>query len=160
MVATTTRHARFAPRTLAILAELLLTRRATVARGAETLRIEAAGALNQQDLSDLFDHEEPSVDSDVPTALMLLNRAERRLWEVDRALARVADGTHGYCIVCSTGIPLERLRALPATARCVRCSRRFSHGTRKLVDWDHPSSNKIRSRSPAGSGMSVRGGER
>ena len=40
-------------------------------------------------------HEEPSIDSDVPTTLMLVDRAERRLWDVEQALARVADGTPG-----------------------------------------------------------------
>ncbi len=64
---------------------------------------------------------------------MLVDRAERRLWEVEEALARVADGTYGYCIDCGTGIPLQRLRALPATETCVGCSRR----TCKLVDRDH-----------------------
>ena len=157
MVATT---ARFAPRTLANLADLLQTRRATVARGAEALRIQAADALNQRDHSDLFDQEDPSVDSGVPTALMLVDRAERRLWEVEQALARVVDGTYGYCIGCGIGIPLERLRALPATATCVGCSRRSSHRTRKLVDRHHPRSNKIQGRSLAGPGMSVRGEER
>ena len=157
MVATT---ARFAPRTLANLADLLLARRATVARGAEASRIQAADALNQRDLSDIFDQEKPSVDWDVPAALMLVDRAERPLWEADRTLTRVADGTHGYCIGRGIGIPLQRLRALPATARCVGCGRRSSHRTRKLVDRDHPRSNKIQGRSLAGPDMSVRGDER
>ncbi len=105
-------------------------------------------------------HEEPSIDSDVPTTLMLVDRAERRLWDVEQALARVADGTHGYCIGCDIGIPLQRFRALPATARCVGCGRRSSHRTRKLVDRDHPRSNKIQGRSLAGPGISVRRDER
>ncbi len=99
----------------------------------EGLRSEVADAFSQRDLSDVFDQGGPSVDSDTTTALTLVARAERRLWEVDEALARVADGTYGYCIDCGTGIPLERLRALPATERCVGCSRR----TCKLVDRDH-----------------------
>ncbi len=126
-------EARFAPRTLTILTDLLLARRASAARCLEALHREVTDAMSQRDLSDLFDQEEPSVDSDATTALMLVDRAERRLWEVEEALARVADGTYGYCIDCGTGIPLERLRALPATEMCVGCSRR----TCKLVDRDH-----------------------
>ena len=152
MVATTTRTtltARFAPRTLASLADILLARRASVARCLGALRIEVADALSQRDLSDLFDHEDPSVDSDATTALMLAEWVERRLWEVDEALARVANGTYGYCLDCGGGIPLERLRALPSTSRCVGCSH-------QVVDRDHLRSNKIGGRSLAGFGTSVR----
>jgi RNA polymerase-binding transcription factor DksA len=153
MVVTT---ARFAPRTLASLTDLLRARQASEARCAEALRTEVAGALSQRDLSDLFDQEDPSVDTDTTTALMLVGRVERLLWEVEQALARVADGTYGYCIDCGIGIPLERLRALPATARCVGCSHRFSHWTRELVR-DHLSSDQIPGRSLAGLGSSVWG---
>jgi len=149
-------EARFAPRTLTILTDLLLARRASVARCLEALHSEVTDALSQRDLSDLFDQEEPSVDSDATTALMLVARAERRLWEVDEALARVTDGSYGYCIDCGGGIPLERLRALPSTARCVGCSRR----TRRFVDRDHLRLSKVGGRSLAGFGPPVRRVER
>lgn len=163
MVATTARTARtarFAPRTLAILVDFLLARRESVARSAEALRSEVADAMSQRDLSDLFDQEDPSADSDATTALMLVEWVSRRLLEVEEVLARVADGTYGYCVDCGTGIPLERLKALSATARCVECSRRPSYRTQKLVDRDHARSNKIQGRSLVGSGTSVRGVER
>jgi len=151
---------RFAPRILAVLVNLLRVRRASVARCAEALRSEAANALSQRDLSDLWDDQGPWVDSDGSTSLMLVHRAERRLREVEEALTRVADGTYGYCIDCGAGIPLARLRALPATANCVKCSRRSSHRICELVYRDHVRSNKIRARSVAGHGTSVpRAGE-
>jgi len=153
MVVQTTREARFAPRTLAVLADLLLARRALVAGFADALRIEVADALSRRDVSDLFDHEDPSADSDATTALMLAEWVERRLWEVDQALVRVADGTYGYCIDCGGSIPLERLRALPSTNRCVGCSH-------QVVDWDHLRTNKIGGRSLAGFGPPVRRVER
>jgi RNA polymerase-binding transcription factor DksA len=156
MVATTTHDARFAPRTLAALTELLLARRASVAGCAEALRIEVEDALRQRDVSDLFDHDDPSADSDATTALMLAEWVERRLWEVDEALARVADGTYGYCIDCGGGIPLERLRALPATKRCVGCSQRSSPPTSTLLDRDQQRTNKVGGRSLAGFGPPVR----
>ena len=37
-----------------------------------------------------LDYEKPSVDFDAASALMLVQRDEQRLWEVDQALARVA----------------------------------------------------------------------
>jgi RNA polymerase-binding transcription factor DksA len=149
MVATTTRDTRFAPRTLASLTGLLLARRASVAGCAKALRIEVEEALSQRDLSDLLDHEDPSVDSDATTALMLAEWVEHRLWEIDQALAQVTDGTYGYCIDCGGSIPLERLRALPSTNTCVACSQ-------QVVDRDHLRSNKVGGRSLAGFGPAVR----
>jgi RNA polymerase-binding transcription factor DksA len=151
---------RFASKTMGALVDLLLTRRVAVARCAEALRNEAADALGGRDLSDLLDDEDPSVDSDAATVLMLVQRAEGHLWEVDEALGRIANGTYGYCIGCGAGIPLQRLRALPATATCVECGRRSSHRARNLVDREHLRSVRVRGRSLAGFGVSVAGGER
>lgn len=157
MVATAT---RFASKTVGALVDLLLTRRVAVARCAGALRNEVADALSGRDFSDLFDDEDPSGDSDAVTALMLVQRAEGRLFEVDEALGRVANGTYGYCIGCGARIPLQRLRALPASATCVECGRRSSDRARNLAGREHLRSVRIRGRSLAGFGVSVTGGER
>jgi RNA polymerase-binding transcription factor DksA len=122
-------HTRFAPKTLDGLVALLLARRASISRRAEALRREVVEAFGELDRSDLFDHDDPIVDFDAAAALMQMQHLERRLWEVDQALSRVADGSFGYCSACGTGIPMERLRALPAAANCVACSDRSSHRT-------------------------------
>jgi DnaK suppressor protein len=41
--------------------------------------------------------------------------------EIDRALAKLADGTYGVCDVCGTAIAEERLEALPWAILCVSC---------------------------------------
>ncbi len=153
------RATRSTSKTLDALVALLLTRRVAVARCAKALRSEAADALRGRDISDLLDDEDPSAESDVATVLMLVQRAEGRLWEVDEALGRVADGTYGYCVGCGAGIPLQRLRALPATASCVECSRRSDRRARDLVDRDSMRSRQIRSGSPDGFGVPAAGGE-
>ncbi len=117
---------RFAEKTLDGLVDLLLTRRALVAHSADVLRLEAAEALSQRDVSDVLDHENPSADCDAVTVLMLIERAEGCLWEVEAALARIKNGSYGFCASCGDRIPLVRLRALPATACCIACSRRSS----------------------------------
>lgn len=48
--------------------------------------------------------------------------AMRELAELDAACERIADGTFGVCVSCGSPIPLERLRVLPATTRCVGCA--------------------------------------
>lgn len=118
------RSTRFAPTTLDALVELLSSRRVELVRCAEALRSEGTDALRSRDVSDLFDDEAPAEDSDVVTQLILIERTEDGVREVDAALARVADGTYGSCVDCGTDIPLRRLRALPAVATCVDCSDR------------------------------------
>jgi len=48
----------------------------------------------------------------------------RSLADVDRALAKIADGSYGVCDACGDPIPANRLEALPATAHCIRCKSR------------------------------------
>jgi DnaK suppressor protein len=51
----------------------------------------------------------------------LRGQAEAHLGDVDRALARVAAGTYGFCRLCRRPIATERLRALPVTELCIVC---------------------------------------
>jgi DnaK suppressor protein len=46
-----------------------------------------------------------------------------KLADVDRALAKLEDGTYGVCDRCGAAITPERLDAIPWTALCVRCAR-------------------------------------
>lgn len=144
---------RFAPTTTTGLRSLLLARRHSIGRSASALRREADDALSNRDLSDMFDHDDPSADADGASALMLIQHAEQRLWEVEQALARLEEGSYGYCTTCGEGIPLERLRALPATMSCVPCSDRWSFRTRGQIDKDRDAARHARWRS-----LSTRGG--
>ncbi len=45
------------------------------------------------------------------------------LADVDRALAKLDEGTYGICDNCDAAIPEARLEARPWTALCVDCSR-------------------------------------
>jgi RNA polymerase-binding transcription factor DksA len=44
------------------------------------------------------------------------------LAEVDRALAKLGDGTYGRCDDCGNPIPPARLEARPAAPTCVACA--------------------------------------
>jgi DnaK suppressor protein len=48
------------------------------------------------------------------------DRLQHTLADVDRALAKVADGSYGRCDVCGEPIAAERLEALPWAVLCVR----------------------------------------
>jgi RNA polymerase-binding protein DksA len=50
-----------------------------------------------------------------------IDRDADELRRIDRALARLSDGTYGTCIECAQDIPLARLEAEPTADRCIRC---------------------------------------
>ena len=119
---TTTTTTRFAPSTMDALIGILYERRLALAHCVEGLRAEADDIVHTRDVSDLFDHQDPSGDVDLDLALALTRQAEDYLAEVEQALRRVDEGTYGFCTVCGHGIPIDRLRVLPATERCVACN--------------------------------------
>ena len=45
-----------------------------------------------------------------------------KLADVERALAKLDDGTYGYCDRCGAPIPGERLEARPWAVLCMHCS--------------------------------------
>jgi RNA polymerase-binding transcription factor DksA len=145
---------RFAPTTATELVGLLWDRRTSIRRSLDALRREAADAFSRRDLSDMFDQEDPATDSDVAAILLLIDRAEQRLREVEQALARVDVGTYGYCMVCGRGIPLERLRVLPDVSSCVACSSGPSHPSGTRVPLDHRETDGADRRSPQMRGRS------
>jgi DnaK suppressor protein len=57
------------------------------------------------------------------TQISITENLEKRLKEVEDALARIEKGTYGICENCQEKeIPLERLRANPAARTCLDCS--------------------------------------
>jgi RNA polymerase-binding transcription factor DksA len=56
--------------------------------------------------------------------LSLLGEFRAELNEVERALARLADGSYGLCAHCRAPIGDERLTAVPATRYCRTCQAR------------------------------------
>ena len=51
----------------------------------------------------------------------LRGREKTFLEKIDRALARIDDGTFGICEECSESIAVKRLEARPETTLCIRC---------------------------------------
>jgi RNA polymerase-binding transcription factor len=47
---------------------------------------------------------------------------ETGLERVERALAKLDDGTYGTCDVCGGAIPEKRLEAMPDSTLCVECA--------------------------------------
>jgi len=60
---------------------------------------------------------------DVELDLDLLENEAQLLVEVEDALARIEEGTFGFCENCHQEIPRRRLEALPYTRYCIRCAK-------------------------------------
>jgi RNA polymerase-binding transcription factor DksA len=57
--------------------------------------------------------------------ISLVESGQVALEEIDAALARIREGTFGNCEECNSGIPKQRLKAIPYTPYCVECARKL-----------------------------------
>ena len=96
---------------------------------AERLRIEGAlSRLGHQDTGELSDEQDPAnLASDLYQDEFDAGRADdlrEELAAVERAEARLADGTYGLSIESGEPIPDERLEAVPTAERTAEEERR------------------------------------
>lgn len=56
--------------------------------------------------------------------LSLEQQAREALAQIDRALARMEDGTYGVCVRCGEPIAAARLEAMPEADLCIACKER------------------------------------
>ena len=63
----------------------------------------------------------------------LQRKVESSLEEVDRALAKFADGTYGICEACGSRIDRARLEAFPHARCCLDCQARHEHNSTQAV---------------------------
>jgi len=54
-----------------------------------------------------------------------MDRDVSELRDIDAARERLRTGEFGTCVDCGMEIPLERLDAMPASARCVECQQLY-----------------------------------
>src|SRR5690242_21061796 len=110
---------------------LLRLHKSLLARGA-ALRKALAGEL--QDLRNFkaADSTGDSADAAFDTgseeiASQLAELEARELGQIERALARIKQGTYGICEYCQAKIPVARLNALPYSTTCVNCQREMEN---------------------------------
>ena len=85
-----------------------------VARSREESYGEVAGPV-----TDPADRATAYLLSDVDQAEVTRDLLELR--EIESALARLADGSFGYCADCGLEIAIARLRVNPGAVRCIDC---------------------------------------
>jgi DnaK suppressor protein len=74
-------------------------------------------------------------------ASQLAELESRELNQIERALARMKQGSYGICEGCQGKIPVARLNALPYSTTCINCQREMeNYGSwpdrRGGVSWD------------------------
>ena len=97
----------------------LLTRRAAMRRA---LAGELADLRKfKADTGDSADVAFDSGSEEISTQLAELEA--RELSQIERALARMKQGSYGVCELCQGKIPVSRLNALPYSTTCIECQR-------------------------------------
>lgn len=107
--------------------------RSTMTSRAGQLREEIRQTLlksDQEQFTMIADQVRDLEDDSFATLMVDVNLAEidRDLEElrlIDRAMARLGDGSYGHCESCGSPIELARLRAAPFASRCFECQSAF-----------------------------------
>jgi len=86
---------------------------------------EQSFATSQSDISGEVSFDEENADAGTFTFererdLSIENNVRDLLGKIDRALARMDDGTYGICSRCGKPIEKARLKALPYTDLCIK----------------------------------------
>ena len=85
-------------------------------------RAEAVHAMVDTGAEELPDpNDRATVESDRTWSLRLRDRDRKLVAKIQRALARLDEGTFGRCEACGGSISPARLRARPVTELCIDC---------------------------------------
>ena len=102
----------------------LLEERAKYTSSADRLAAEAAELMADREPGDVqFDEESGEGDTiavERDRDLALSAAARQAVTDIDAALARLDDGSYGFCLAGDDVIPKERLEAIPEAAVCVQ----------------------------------------
>jgi DnaK suppressor protein len=72
---------------------------------------------------DEHDPEGPTMTQEWSQRSAVLADVRAELADIDRGLARIADGTYGSCTNCGNRITVARLDARPTAELCIDCAR-------------------------------------
>ena len=96
----------------------LLRRRDGLRRALELARSQLQ-ASSDREVGDVADAALDAERHEISSQLAQVESAE--LAQIDIALQRIDTGNYGVCDKCACAIPLQRLRALPYAALCIKC---------------------------------------
>jgi DnaK suppressor protein len=85
---------------------------------------EVRTARSDASADDEHDPEGPTMTQEWSQRTAVLADVRAELADVERALARIADGSYGICANCGKRITVARLDARPTATLCIDCARR------------------------------------
>ena len=94
-------------------------KKSLVNQSEDTLEDLRQGGLNQPD-----DIDRAALETDKSLDLRTKDRARKLILKIDEALARIADGTYGYCEETGDPIGLDRLEARPIATLSIEAQER------------------------------------
>ncbi|MFN8241622.1 MAG: TraR/DksA C4-type zinc finger protein [Bacteroidales bacterium] len=74
----------------------------------------------QSDANDWFTTKESNPSKEMNE--YAIGKARKRIIMLKEVLGRIDDPSYGTCSVCGSQIPFGRMKAIPATTRCMNCS--------------------------------------
>ena len=75
----------------------------------------------EKDAAVMDEGDEASTEADVSMVYRLRDREKYLFKKIDKALAKIDDGSFGTCEECGDDIGIKRLEARPVTDMCIRC---------------------------------------
>lgn len=101
---------------------------------AEHERLQAELAATESDIAQLVSDSGDGAGDDVADAgsktfereqeMSIADNARDLMNQVDKALAKIDDGTYGVCESCGGSIVKARMRAFPRATLCIKCKER------------------------------------
>ena len=103
--------------------DVKLIRKALLLQKARILNNASEFRSQQMEESEDFADDADKVTNDLNLSLSIhLHERERNsLYQIERALGKIADKTYGQCEACAELIDVKRLKARPFAALCIFC---------------------------------------
>ncbi len=98
--------------------DILTARKQDLLKSAQATR-ESGMVFDPDDLPDEVDLA--SSEADQSMNLLLRDRERVLVKKIDKALAKIENGSYGICESCDEEIGFKRLEARPVTDLCIRC---------------------------------------
>lgn len=88
--------------------------------------LEVGQSASDESADDLVDRANNAYNREF---MLALSNSERELLrDIDQALERLDEGSHGICEPCGNAIPTARLKAVPWARYCIDCQERVEQG--------------------------------
>lgn len=88
----------------------------------------------QKDGAVLDEGDEASTEADISMVYRLRDREKYLFKKVEKALAKIDDGSFGTCEECGDDIGIKRLEARPVTDLCIKCKEEQEQREREYAE--------------------------